>query len=113
MTMPFAVFAWTANAQTPTSFYSAISVILPCIRNAMVYLTSPRVNGFAGDVYKAHPDPWNAVFVPIAEELSNKRTMDAGLTSCVAFGFPKSGSLIQSFLNLSTALTIFLRHVGN
>merc|ERR1712080_43499 len=86
----FAVFAWMVNAPIPTLFCFVTFATLLYIKNVMVFPIFPKANGCVEGVFKVLLDPWNVVFVLIAEVPLNKLMMAVGLTLYVAFGFPKS-----------------------
>jgi hypothetical protein len=65
----------------------------------MEFLTFPKVNGCVVDVFKVHPDLWNAVYVLIEEEPSSKLMMAVGPMLFVDCGSPRCDLPIQCSWN--------------
>ena len=73
MTTLFVVFAWTANAPTPTLFYFVTFAILLFIKNVMVFPIFPKANGCAEGVFKGKSRIVNLIFhkMPIDSTLKD------------------------------------------
>ena len=60
--MLFVVFAWTANAPTPTLFCFVTFATLLFIKNVMVFPIFPKVNGYVEGVFKGKKKIVNLIF---------------------------------------------------